>query len=208
MRLSRLFCKFAGITFIILSRGLSYGQASWSFPDFSATQVFQGRRTTMEMKVFRAGSSVRVERSAALSTLYVPSDGKIYNFSTYPDNSRQCVVMTPKQARMLPSPLELIQGRIVKRAAAATEIMDGHKCKVENVVVSQPDSTVVESKVWEAEDMEGIPVRIQSRFPDVMLDARYKDISIGPPDPHLFMAPVKCTPYEKMGQVVENRVVK
>ena len=208
MRLSWLFCKLAGITFVILFAGPSYGQDSWSFPDFSATQVFEGQRTKIEMKVFRSGSSVRVERSAALSTLYVPSDSKIYNFSTYPDSSHQCVVMTPKQARMLPSPVELIQGKIMKRTAAATETMEGYKCKVENVVVSQPDGTTVESKVWEAEDLEGIPVRIQSHFPDVMLDAKYKDISIGPPDSHLFMVPARCTPYEKMGQVVENRVLK
>jgi len=208
MRLSGLFYKFAGITFIILFRGPSYGQDSWSFPDFSATQVFQGHRTKIEMKVFRSGSSVRVERSAALSTLYVPSNRKIYNFSTYPDSSHQCVVMTPKQARMLPSPLELIHGKVIKRSSAATETVEGHKCKVENVVVSQPDGTTIESKVWEAEYLKGIPVRIQSHFPDVLLDATYKDISIGPPDSHLFMVPVRCTPYEKMGQVVENRVVK
>ena len=44
-------------------------QDSWNFPDFTATQVFPSRRADLTMKVYRSGSSVRVERSAAISTL-------------------------------------------------------------------------------------------------------------------------------------------
>ena len=33
---------------------------TWSFPDFSAHQVFQSGKAEMTMKVYRLGSSVRV----------------------------------------------------------------------------------------------------------------------------------------------------
>ena len=162
----------------------------------------------MSMKVYHSGSSVRVERSAALSTLYVSSSSKVYNFTTYPDKSHQCVVMKPDQAKMLPSPLELLQGSDLKRTPAGREVIDGHTCTVENVVVTRPDGKTVASKVWEAEDLKGIPVRIESHIGEITLAAVYRDISIGTADQALFTIPEKCTPFEKMGQVVEQTTLR
>src|SRR5215469_1202632 len=180
-------------------------QDSWKFPDFTATQVFQSRRADLTMKVYRSGARVRVERSAAISTLYVPANRKVYNLTTYPDKSHQCVSMNPDQARMLPSPLELIQGRIVKRSAAGTETVEGHATKIEDVTVIEPDGKTVESRVWEAEDLHGIPVKIESYIDQVTLRAVYRDIVVGAPDQNLFTVPDRCTPFEKMGQVAEAR---
>ncbi len=188
---------------------LAHGQDVWESPDFSATQVFHSSKADMAMKVYRSGTSVRVERSAAISTLYVPSSGMVYNFTTYPDNSRQCVAMKPDQARMVPSPLELLQGTILTRTSSeGAEEVDGHHCKVETVTVKQPDGKTVESKVWEAEDLKGIPVKIESRIGNVTLTAIYRDILINAPDQALFAIPGKCTAFEKMGQVAEMKTLK
>jgi hypothetical protein len=208
MQSLRLFGKLGIITFMLAFGALARGQNTLEFPDFSATQVFPSSKADMSMKVFRSGSSVRVERSAALSTLYVPSSSKVYNLTTYPDNSHQCVLMKPDQARMLPSPLELLEGPVVKRTPVGTEAVDGHPCQVENVVVTRPDGKTVESKVWEAEDLKGIPLRIESRISGVTLTAVYRDVSIKSPDQALFAIPEKCTPFENMGQVAERVTVK
>src|SRR3974390_2267781 len=66
--------------------GVVYAQQGWDFPDFSAMQVFQSQKADLTMKVHRSGSSVRVERSAAISTLYVPASSKVYSLTIYPDN--------------------------------------------------------------------------------------------------------------------------
>jgi hypothetical protein len=116
--------------------------------------------------------------------------------------------MKPEQARMLPSPLELLQGSDIKRTAAGTEVVDGHPCKIENVLVTRPDGKTIESKVWEAQDLKGIPVKIESHIGEFTLSAVYRDISMETPDPQLFTAPERCTPFEKMGQVVEQKIVK
>jgi hypothetical protein len=187
--------------------GVVQAQESWTFPNFSATQVFTARRADMAMKVYRSGSSVRVERSGAISTLYVPASSKIYNLTAYPDNSHQCVAMQPEQAKMLPSPLELILGRIVKRTPAGSEVVDGHSTKIVDVVVVEPDGKTRESRVWEADDLKGIPVKIESHLDGVTLRATYHDIVIGAPDEMLFRVPDRCTPFEKMGQVAESRVL-
>jgi hypothetical protein len=188
--------------------GFAEAQDTWTFPDFSATQVFQSGRANITMKVYRSGSSVRVERSGALSTLYEHAGSKVYNFTTYPDHSHQCVSMKPEQAKMLPSPLELIQGKIVKRTPAGSEEIDGHPTRAENVVVARPDGKTIESKVWEAEDLKGIPVRIESTLDGITLKAVYQNVVVAAPDETLFAVPDRCTPFEKMGQVAEVRTLK
>lgn len=182
------------------------GVVAWDFPDFSATQVFHFATYDMTMKVYRSGSSVRMERSAAWSTLYTPF--KIYNLTSYPDGSHQCVVLRPDQVRMMPSPLELLNGTKVERTPAGTEVVEGHSCKVENVVVTRPDGKIIHAKVWEAEDLKGVPVKVETQMTEDKLSALYRDIVLGTPDKALFTPPEKCTPFEKMGQVVEQINVK
>jgi hypothetical protein len=116
--------------------------------------------------------------------------------------------MKPEEARMLPSPLELLQGSNLKRTQIGTEVVEGHPTTVEKIVVTRPDGKVVESKVWEAQDLKGVPVKIESHIDDVTLSAFYRDISLGTPDAAFFTIPEKCTPLEKMGQVVEQRLIK
>ncbi len=185
--------------------GLAHAQEGWSFPNFSATQVFAARRAELTMKVYRSGSSVRVERSGAIATLYVPASSKVYNLTVYPDNSRQCVAMNSKQAKMLPSPLELILGRLVKRTLVGSEVVDGLDSKIEDVTVVEPDGKTVESRVWEAKDLKGIPVKIESHLDGATLRATYRDIVIGAPDEALFRVPDRCIPFDKMGEVAEVR---
>jgi len=183
------------------------GVVPWDFPDFSATQVFHFATYDMSMKVYRTGSSVRMERSAAWSTLYTPF--KIYNLTTYPDGSHQCVVLRPDQVKMLPSPLELLNGTKVERTPAGKEVVEGHSCKVENVVVTRPDGKIIHAKVWEAEDLKGVPVKIEAQMTEeAKFSALYRDIVLATPDKALFTPPDKCTPYEKMGQVVQQIIVK
>ncbi len=179
---------------------------AWDFPDFSAAQVFHFATYDMTMKVYRSGSSVRMERSAAWSTLYTPF--KIYNLTSYPDGSHQCVVLRPDQVKMLPSPLELLNGTKVERTPAGKEVVEGHTCKVENVVVTRPDGKIVHAKVWEAEDLKGVPVKIEAQMTEANFSALYRDIVLATPDKALFTPPDNCTPYEKMGQVVQQINVK
>jgi len=188
--------------------GAQKSEKAWDFPDFTATQAIQTARYEMPMKVYRSGSSVRVEETAALATLFVPASSKVYSLTTYPNGSHVCVSMRPDQAKMLPSPLELLFGTKVKRTPAGTATVEGHQCKVEIAVVTRPDGSPVTSKVWEAEDLKGVPVKIESQFPGFKLTAIYRDIVLGTPDKALVTPPEKCIPFEKMWQVAEEKVIK
>jgi hypothetical protein len=208
MQFPKVFLRITTTAFALTAGALAHGQNAWNFPDFSATQVFESQKANMSMKVYLSGSSVRVERTATISTLYVPSKSKVYDLTVYPDHSHQCVVMKPEQAGMLPSPLELLQGSDVERTLVGSEVVEGHPTKVEDVVVTQPDGRTIKSRVWEAQDLKGIPVKIESHFGEITLSAVYRDISLSPPDPGLFAAPAKCTAFENMWQVAEQKTVK
>lgn len=208
MAFSGMLSKIVITGLTLFSGLLAHAQNSWNFPDFSATQVFESRKINMSSKVYSSGTSVRVDRTGALSTLYVPSSRSVYSLTTYPDHSHQCVVMKAEQAKMLPSPLELLQGSAVTRTNAGRETIEGHPCKVENVTVTRPDGKKIESKVWEAQDLQGIPVKIESQIGDIKLSAYYRDVVLGIPDESLFSIPQKCTTLERMGEVVEQKVLR
>jgi hypothetical protein len=180
----------------------------WKFPDLSATQVFHTAEYEIPMKVYHSGARVRVDRSPAMATLYAITNNKVYDLTVYPDGSRQCVAMTPDQAKMVPSPLELLFGTYVKRIPAGTEVVEGHKCKIEIAFVTRADGKVIKSKVWEAEDLKGVPVKIESQLPEAKLTAFYRDIVLGASDKALFTPLEKCTAYEKMGQIAEHKIIK
>jgi len=176
----------------------------WNFPDFTAIQLMGSRRRPMPAKVYLSGATVRVEISSAVTNLYVTSTRKVYRLMTYPDKSQTCIVMRSEQAKLLPSPIELLQGTNVERTPAGREEFAGHPCKIEDVVVTRPDGTKVRSRVWEAQDLKGVPVKIESQMPNGKFVAEYGDIAFGTLDKTLFTPPEKCTPYEKMGRVVED----
>lgn len=208
MRLSRIAAAVVALTCWAVPVHAQGSGNTWNFPDFSALQVFQ-MPNYPQMKVYRAGSNVRVEKTGS-TTLYVLATGKTYTLTTYPGGGRSCVVMNPNQLHMaLPSPLQLLLGANLKRTPTGEEVFDGHHCKIESVSTTSLDGKIVQSKVWEADDLQGVPVKIESRFDTgVRLVAVYRDIVLGAPGKALFAPPTKCTPYDKMGQVVEQKVYR
>lgn len=211
MRMSQAIGKVAALLMLASSAIVAQAQDSgdpWRFPDFSAIQLMGLGRRPLPMKVYWSGTRLRVDLTPALGNLYLPASGKVYRLTVYPDKTRGCVVMRTDQAKGAPSPLELLQGTKVKRTPAGTETLEGHSCKVENVVVTRADGKTIESKVWEADDLKGVPVKIVSQTEHGKLLAVYRDIAFGPLDKALFTPPDKCTPYEKMGQVVEDKTIE
>lgn len=212
MRLSRTIGKFVAVVALASSAIVAQAQDSgdsWTFPDFTAIQRLGLGQKSLTMKVYWSGANVRVEESPTLADLYLPATGNVYRLTVYPDKTRQCIVMTAAQAKdLLPHPLELLHGTKVKRTPAGTDTVDGHSCKVENVVVTKADGRTIESKVWEADDFKGAPVKIESTTEHGKIGALYGDITFAPLDKALFTAPDKCIPYDKMGQVVEQKIVQ
>ena len=170
-------------------------------PDFSATELVQSMgHPVSTMKIYRSGLNLREEEGPGFATIYLPANDEVYQLLA---RANACIKMRTDQVTKIPSPLQLLIGTKVERTPAGTEVVDQHTCTVENVVVTTPDGKTIKSKVWAADELKGIPVKIETETENGPLVATFHDIVVGTPDPTLFIPPVKCTPYEKMYTVVE-----
>jgi hypothetical protein len=114
--------------------------------------------------------------------------------------------MKTSQVTMLPSPMQLISGAKVERTDAGTEEFEGHPCKVETVVVTAIDGKTTSLKIWEAEDLKGVPVKIavKARLGEGLV-AVYRDVKLESVSPESFSPAYKCVPLENIGQVAPLR---
>jgi hypothetical protein len=195
-------------------------EAAFNFPDFTAIQKIGpgGGRRPLVMKVYFSGSTVRVDLSPKITNLFVTSTGKVYRIETYPDKVTACISMRRNQSGFMASPLEMLQGAKVERTPAGTDDVDGHKTKVEDVVVTRADGKIMKSKVWESDEFQGVPIKIISEvIPDpkarpdakpVKIGALYGDIKFEKVDPALLTPPDNCKPVEQTYKVVEHEEVK
>jgi len=75
------------------------------------------------------------------------------------------------------------------------ETVDGHLCQVEEVMVNIPArKTEVKFTVWEAEDLDGFPIKVET---GMHRPIQYKNVVLGPQDPTLFIFPDVCQDSEK-----------
>ncbi|MGB7643112.1 MAG: hypothetical protein WBL82_17620, partial [Terriglobales bacterium] len=73
------------------------------------------------------------------------------------------------------------------------DTIDGHPVKIVNVTISVPRHPEIPLKFFEAQDLEGFPIRIENRRPHgARWTLEYTDVKLGPPDPSLFIVPDKC----------------
>ena len=86
-------------------------------------------------------------------------------------------------------------GSTVERVAAGKEVLEGHSCQMEDITVSsnKPGAPPIKMRLWEAEDLQGFPIRIDvERAPGHSATIRYKNVVLGPLDPTLFLHPKSC----------------
>jgi len=146
----------------------------------------------MRTKVTKAGLKLRMDLSPELQTIYRWDQGRAYNIM-----GKNCVYVAAAKATMLPSPLELITGTNIRRRPLGKETVEGHPCTVEEVTATIVRGDVVKSKVWWADDLQGIPVMIESHTSQGTITAVYRDVVIGVKNQAMFDAPEKCIPFEK-----------
>jgi hypothetical protein len=174
--------------------------ASGKLPDFSATEI----RGSIKWKIYHSGSRLRVEPSSAAATIWAPDEDNVYNLLILPEKTT-CVVMKTAQAQIIRSPLQLVYGsNTTKVPAAAKEVVDGHTCTVLDGVTTSANGKTFRSKIWAADDLKGVPLRIDVYAEPGVVTSTYHDVVVGTPDPALFKFPGKCIPQEKTYQVAPN----
>jgi len=166
-----------------------------SFPGFSA--VMTGSRAepgegTSHGHIYRLGKRMRMEEPEGLG--YFITD--LNTGETYGILESGCIHDDHPYIRAIPFHMAGMGDATVTRAPAGKETMDGHSCEIEDITVSSPMlPNPQKMRFWEAEDLQGFPIKIEFVLPNGHGPIiRYKNIVLGPQDPTLFFHPKSCQP--------------
>jgi hypothetical protein len=176
--------------------GSNCGQNASFLPDFSATEIQQISGREIASKIYLSGLNFRSESAPGYATIDLPSRNMRYRIF----NHTNCIEI-PGRAKIVASPLQLFSGQKMERKPGGTEVVEGHPCKVEDVLVTAADGVTTRLKLWEATDLKGAPVKIELFSGRGALITTYRDIVEGIPDPALFTPPKNCRPFEKTYQI-------
>jgi hypothetical protein len=153
----------------------------------SAGPQGQGRGV---MKIYRSGDRIRTDLPGGAG--YTIMDVSQHTNYMVMGNG-MCMQMTapPQETPLAHSP-----DATIERAAAGTDTVDGHVSKVENLTITphsgpragQPSTM----KVWEAQDLHGFPIKVETQTSRGPVSMQYKDISLSEPDAALFAHPDNC----------------
>jgi hypothetical protein len=158
------------------------------FTEFSAIMVGSiSPADDEEAHIYRSGNLMRME--GRLHVGYYITNLKTQE--TYALSNRGCMKTERPYLRSFP----FVAGRPgseTERAAVGKETVDGHVCQVEDVNVTSPTGVGhVKLRLWEAEDLQGFPVKIETRG-SAHRTIYYKNVVLGPQDPTLFIYPKAC----------------
>jgi len=166
-----------------------------SFPNFSAVMI--GSRGepgegTSQGHIYRLGKRMRMEEPGRLA--YFITD--LNTGETYGILEAGCIHDDHPYVRAIPFHIAGKADATVTRASAGKETVDGHSCQIEDVTVSSPMlPNPQKMRLWEAEDLQGFPVRIEFVLPGGHGPIiRYNNVVLGPQDPTLFFHPKSCQP--------------
>jgi hypothetical protein len=159
------------------------------FQEFSAVMVgsvLPGDER--EGHIYRSGNLLRTQGSEGLGYFLTDLEAR----ETYGLTTLGCTSDSHPYFRAFPFTAAK-PGRKIERVAAGTESVDGHRCKVETVTVSSGDLALpIKLKFWEAEDLQGFPIKVQILSGGGRGTIQYKNVVLGPADPTLFIRPKKC----------------
>jgi hypothetical protein len=163
-----------------------------SFTDFSAVMVgsiMEMGEGASEAHIYRSGELMRMEDPDGPG--YLITD--LTKLESYGISTGPCIHDRHPYFRASPFPAAR-PGSSVERVITGKETLDGHSCQIEDITVSSPKTgSHLKMRFWEAEDLQGFPIKIEFRRPGARSSIiRYKNVVLGPQDRTLFIHPKSC----------------
>jgi hypothetical protein len=159
------------------------------FPEFSAIVVgslLSG--DDRESHIYRSGKLLRTQGTEGLG--YFLTD--LETFDTYGITKLGCRSDSHPYFRAFPFSAAR-PGRKIERVEDGKESVDGHMCHVEEVTISGGDLALpIQLKFWEAEDLQGFPIKLQILNRGGRGAIQYKNVVLGDVDPSLFIRADHC----------------
>ncbi|MDR3458810.1 MAG: DUF4412 domain-containing protein [Verrucomicrobiae bacterium] len=88
------------------------------------------------------------------------------------------------------------------------DVVDGHDCVKNKVVVTAKDGTKQESTVWNAKDLKNFPVKIETTDQGRKTAMFFKDVTLAKPDAGNFETPSGFTKYASLQEMMQAVMMK
>ena len=161
-----------------------------AFTEFSATMTGSRMGTGGEGHIYRSGDWMRFEGPEGHG--YFLTD--LTKLETFVVTADHC--MKDPHPYFRASPFSAMRpGSTVERSVVGKETLDGHSCQLTEVTVkpSTRGMAGIKMRFWEAEDLQGFPIKIEFMTPGAQHPTiLYKNVVLGRQDPTLFLHPTKC----------------
>lgn len=145
---------------------------------------------TSQGYIYRSGNRLRMEEPGGRAYFITALD----TGETYGILETGCIHDDHPYFRAIPFHMSGTANATVTRAPAGKETVDGRSCQVEDVTVSSPMfPNPQRMRFWEAEDLQGFPIKIEFELPGGHGPIiHYKNVVLGSQDPTLFFHPQSC----------------
>ncbi|MGH9641447.1 MAG: hypothetical protein ACRD3Q_03395 [Terriglobales bacterium] len=190
----------------------NYAKTSWSAPaaatrnpfdafrNFSAT-LNGGIAQDHDRKIYRSGNLMRLDFGGS----YRITD--LEKSTTWGVDPHSCAQFALPDAGTFPFSAYR-DFKVERTMTEEKETVDGHPCAIELVTFTPTDGRplLVKMKLWEAEDLDRFPIKIEVEPSDAdgrprsKVTVTYTDVNLSPPEASLFKHPARCTVGLKAGE--------
>jgi hypothetical protein len=148
--------------------------------------------------IYRSGNLMRMEARTRVPSYQITD---LVKQETHGLAAGGCIFYKYPYTRSFPFVLSAPENQY-ERVPAGEETVDGHKCRVEDITITSVKFPhPLKLRLWEAEDLQGFPIKIETRTNAVHHSMQYKNVVLGPQDPTLFIYPDQCQGTEGMAKV-------
>ncbi len=145
--------------------------------------------TDDEIHIYRSGALLRME--GLESHNYMITD--LAKQETHGLASTGCIKYANAYVRSYPFSMARPDAKYQIKPAGR-ETVDGHVCQIEELTISAAKLPApVRIRLWEAEDLQGFPIKIETMAHRVI---HYRNVVLGPQDPTLFIVPNECQVFD------------
>lgn len=183
--------------YVTLAHAQNHQNPFDAFQQFSAS-VSGGPLKWEKLKIYRSEKQIRAEyvyeNEVRISNLG-DRKGWVIRPREWKTKPKECGRMTLMDMSSYPFfAYSATDFNVERSATAEKETIDGHSCRVQDyTVTSKEGGQPIKVKLWEAEDLDGFPIRMQIEpAAKAKFVLNYTDVNLKPPDPKLFHLPAMC----------------
>jgi hypothetical protein len=154
-------------------------------------------RQEMDLSTVKGGMPAaqvaRMKQMGVDKTVSIVRPDKKMSYVVFPNlQSYALMEMTDKQVA------DAMDESKVEKTSLGKETVDGHACEKNKMTVKDDNGEKHEVLVWNATDMKGFPVQIQTEEQGKKMLMKFKDVKLEKPDAKLFEPPAEFTKYDSM----------